>query len=91
MDLVGRAKRIRIYVNEGDRIGHLPAARALVDAARLHAWAKGALQEMISAAPGGFGERALPRELEMLAVRLREMEEADGALISQGSAAAPEA
>lgn len=31
MDLVGRAKRIRIYVNEGDQIGHVPADRALVE------------------------------------------------------------
>ena len=30
MESVGRARRIRIYVNEGDRIGHLPAHLALM-------------------------------------------------------------
>jgi CBS domain-containing protein len=30
MDLVGKAKRLRIYLNEGDRIGHLPAADAIL-------------------------------------------------------------
>lgn len=31
MDLVGRAKRVRIYVNEGDRIRSVPADQALVE------------------------------------------------------------
>ena len=31
MDLIGKAKRIRIYVNEGDKVGHRPAAVAIVE------------------------------------------------------------
>jgi len=31
MDVVGKAKRVRFYVNEGDKIGHQPAAMALVE------------------------------------------------------------
>jgi CBS domain-containing protein len=31
MDLVGRAKRVRIYVNEGDLVGHQPSHVAIVE------------------------------------------------------------
>ena len=31
MDLIGKARRVRIYVSEGDRIGHQPAYLALVE------------------------------------------------------------
>ncbi len=120
-------------MNEGDRIGHVPAERAVVEFLRrenaqgatvirgiegfgatgeIHVshladlvqklpliveWidlperVEGALQEMVSAAPGGFGERALPPELEKLAARIREMEGGDGAAASPGLAAASEA
>jgi len=31
MDLVGKAKRVHIYVNEGDKVGHQPAAMAVLE------------------------------------------------------------
>ena len=31
MDLVGKAKRVRIYVNEGDKVGHQPAPMAVLE------------------------------------------------------------
>lgn len=31
MDLVGKAKRVRIYVSEGDKVGHIPASLAIVE------------------------------------------------------------
>ncbi|HVV51389.1 MAG TPA: DUF190 domain-containing protein [Polyangia bacterium] len=34
MDLVGKAKRLRIYLNEGDRIGHLAATVAILSLLR---------------------------------------------------------
>ncbi len=34
MDLVGKAKRLRIYLNEGDQIGHLPAPLAILELLR---------------------------------------------------------
>ncbi len=34
MDLVGKAKRVRIYVSEGDKVGHASAALAIVELLR---------------------------------------------------------
>lgn len=31
MDLVGKAKRVRIYMNEGDKVRHMPASLAIVE------------------------------------------------------------
>jgi CBS-domain-containing membrane protein len=34
MDLAGRAKRVRVYVNETDKVGHLPASMAILQLLR---------------------------------------------------------
>jgi CBS domain-containing protein len=54
MDFVGKAKRIRIYVNESDLIGHRPAAHALLDWLR-HEGAAGATLFRATAGVGASG------------------------------------
>ncbi len=51
MDLVGKAKRVRIYVNEGDKVGHLPAAMAIVE----HLRRENAQGASLFRAVSGFG------------------------------------
>jgi len=51
MDLMGKAKRVRIYLSEGDRVGHLPASMALLEYLRR----EGAQGATVSRAVSGFG------------------------------------
>jgi len=51
MDLVGRAKRVRIYLSEGDRVGRLPASMAVLEYLRR----EGAQGATVSRAVSGFG------------------------------------
>lgn len=51
MDIVGPAKRVRIYVNEGDHIGHQPAHLAILELLRQ----EGAAGGTVLRAMEGFG------------------------------------